>query len=227
MNKRWVQPVEQLAITALESNTRILGVTSPTHSDSSSELASSIAGTFASSGSRTILVDLSQPVQESSTPPPWLPGDGGIGQSIRSTPTGFDLLQAAPTPESRLLFSNAALYRRTFSEELRHYNSIVVEMPPLIDGVLTSVNPVGPALACDSVLMMCTTGRTTREQLQAAIEPLRAAGVKLSGIIMNDDAAPSLAEEFAREARRLRVVSPALADWLERKILSWKLLAER
>lgn len=227
MKQLWSKPVEQIAFTALETKTRVLGVTSPTHVDAVSDFAVAMAGTLAASGSRTILVDLTQPVQDNVGVPPWLPGEGGIGQSIRPASGGYDILQAIPTPETRLLFSNAELYRRTLSDELRHYTSVVLEMPPVIDGVMTSINPIGPALVCDSVIMMCTTNRTTREEIESALEPLRSAGAKLSGIVMNDDALPTLAEELAREARRLRLISPALADWLERKILASTLLNSR
>lgn len=227
MKQLWANSVEQIAFTALENKTRVLGITSPTHGDNVADLAAAMAGTLASSGSRTILIDLSQPVQLAAAAPAWLPGDSGTGQSIRPTAAGFDLLQATPTAETRLLFSNADLYRRMFSEELRHYNSIVIEMPPVMDGVMASINPVGPSLACDSVIMMCTTGQTTRDQMLAAVAPLRAAGAKLTGIVMNDSGLPTLAEELAREVRRLRPIAPALADWLEKKILSWELLNSR
>lgn len=227
MKKPWSKHVEQIVFSTLESKTRVLGVTSPSGEDNVADLSIAMAGTLASAGSRTILVDLSQPIRESVVPPPWLPGDGGIGQSVRPSAHGYDVLQAAPTPDTRLLFSNAELYRRTFAEELRHYTSIVIEMPPVLNGVLEQVNPIGPALACESVMMMCTAGHTAKEQLQAALAPLRSAGIALSGVVMDESASPTLAEELAREARRLRAISPALADWLERKLLSWTLLQGR
>lgn len=224
MNKLWAKPIEQVAFTALENKTRVIGLTGATHTDRVSELAVALAGTLASSGSRTVLIDLSQPVQDGSAPPQWVPGDGGIGQSIRPTASGFDLLLAAPTPETRLLFSNAELYRRAFGDELHNYSSIVLEMPPVVDGVMATINPVGPALACDQVIMMCTTSRSTRDELKAAVQPLRSAGVKLSGVVMDDEAMPSLADEIAREIRRLRVISPAFAEWLEQRVRSLSLL---
>lgn len=227
MKKLWSQPVEQIVFTALEHKTRVIGVTSPTHADSVADLTATMAATFAASGSRTILVDLSQPVLDGASTPPWVPGDGGIGQSIQPTAGGFDLLQAYPTAETRLLFSNADLYRRTFEQELRHYSSILIELPPVINGVMTSINPVGPALACDGVLLMCTTGRSSRSELQGAVDPLKDAGVKLAGIIMNDSTMPTLADELVREARRLRILSPAFSDWLERRLKSISLLNSR
>lgn len=227
MKKLWSQPVEQIVFTALEHKTRVIGVTGPTHAEAVADLTATMAATFAASGSRTILIDLSQPVQDGSKSPPWVPGDGGIGQSIQPTPGGFDVLQASPTAETRLLFSNADLYRRTFEQELRHYTSILIELPPVINGVMTGINPVGPALACDGVILMCTTGRSSRDELQGAVDPLKEAGVKLAGVVMNDSVMPTLADELVREARRLRFISPALSDWLERWLKSISLLNSR
>lgn len=227
MAKSWSKPIEQIALTLLETQTRVVGFTSPTADVAVGTVCASMAGTLAAFGSRTLLVDLSKPVVASTLTPPWLPGEGGIGQSIRQAREGFDVLEAAPTPETRLLFSNAELIRRMLSDELRPYGSILVEMPPVLDGEGNTINPVGPALACDSVIMMCSTGRTTKDQIQQAVDPLRSAGVKLGGVIMDDRNRPTLAEEMAQEVRRISAISPAFAEWLVRRIMSSSLLNGR
>jgi hypothetical protein len=147
----------------------------------------------------------------------WRPGEGGAGQSITRDPRGFDRLVARFSPDARYLFNNVERLRRALGEDLAHYQAIIVDMPPVPANDVERVNGAAASAACDAVLLVCMSGRVSRNELNDCMDALANAQAKILGTILNDMQNPTLGAELAREARKMRRFFPRMANWLERK----------
>ncbi|MCB1772200.1 MAG: CpsD/CapB family tyrosine-protein kinase [Gammaproteobacteria bacterium] len=106
----------------------------------------------------------------------------------------------------------------------KEFDTILVDTSPI--NAINGANLPGEraAAACDGSVLLVLSGRTTETMAEATAKKLLAAGANLLGIVMNDREQPSLLTEMIREIDRLRPMLPAVADWLQRKVLSTPLL---
>ena len=214
----WLRPVEQIVLPALDGKIRVLGITAPHHGVGVSALSAATARTLARSGSKVLLLDFTQSVKADAPTATWAPGEGNAASRVRKHPSGYDVLTAEPTPETRFLFNNGKRLRRTLFEDLSEYAVIVTDLPPLVEDRTDHLNAIAVALACDQVIMVCANGRTPRAAARAATEAARNAGVRLTGAVWNDFGTPKLGLDMARSARRLFWFLPPLGRLLERRL---------
>lgn len=213
----WIFQVEQIAMTATRRQTRMLGLVGVETGAGVTKIAELMATSFAKSQRHTLLLDLRSPVDFSDAPvDSWTPGKPEIARYVTHDPRGFHRLRPTPTPTSRPLFNNVELMRKCVESDLQRYEQIVVDLPNLSDSGADGVNPIGPAVACDAVLLVCMTGRTSRAQATRSVERLQTAGASVAGSILNDEENVSLGGDIATFARRIRWLSPAFARRLER-----------
>lgn len=178
--------LEQIMLAAAESKARVLGFLSPDRGAGVSTLCRLLAGGFVGAGIRTLLVDLTQEaVEENDRRPVWLPNLTPTSL-IEADPAGYDVIQAPPTWQSRALFNNIDTLRRMFDQDLREFETIIVDLSSVLDRRENIINPVSVARACDAVIMVCVTGRTTQDQIKQTLTELDSAGVQLSATILND-----------------------------------------
>lgn len=220
MRQSWIRPIEQVVLPALEGKLRVLGITSPDHGAGVTSVAQAAAETIARSGIRVLLLDLTQVTEAAGGWHGWIPGASGARESARPNPSGYDMLVAHPSAETRFLFNDGKRLRLALTDELAEYAVIIVDMPPLLDASSQIINPVAAALACDKVLMVYAKGLTKRVDMTAASDLARASGIKLEGLIFNELGQPSLAKELSAKIRRLAPLWPSLVGWLDRKIQS-------
>lgn len=178
--------VEQIMLATAESKARLLGVLSPNSGAGVSTLCRMVAGGFASAGMRTLLVDLTKNAVETDEQGPVWRSDLTATALVETVPAGYDLIQAPPTPQSRALFNNIDTLRRMFAEDLSDYKMIIIDLSAVLDPREDLINPVSVARACDAVIMVCVTGRTTQEDVRRTVSALESAGVQLAGTVLND-----------------------------------------
>ena len=216
MLQSWVRPVEQIVLPALESRIRVLGFTAPSAGAGVSTLAAAAAETLARSGIKVLLLDLTRPATDDSSPTGWIPGDGGARELVTRAAAGYDVLTAEPHADSRFLFNNSMRLRQTLAGDLASYATIIIDLPPLLATDAHSINPVAAALLCDSVMLVCANGRTSRAGVRAAVQLAKTSGVKLAGTVFNDYGAQPLAAEIAQSVQRRLRFAPGLAARLAR-----------
>jgi Mrp family chromosome partitioning ATPase len=216
----WTREVDRIALAVRQGGLRVVGVTSPDHKSGVSALAFSLAMTIALSGTSTLIVDLTAGPDDDAKDIIWRPGLGGAGQAIMRRADGIDVLRARFDGNTRFLFNNVEQLRRAFDDDLKQYQAIVIDLPPVCAGEATHISGVAAAAACDGVILVCVGGRIRREALTMGTVSLQSAGAKICGTVVNDVECPTLGAEFAREARRLRRFSPRISSWLERKALA-------
>jgi Mrp family chromosome partitioning ATPase len=208
--QEWLRPVEQLLLSG-SAHGRVMGIASADPGSGVSSLARMCAEVLARSGRNTVLVDLSRPVEETRVEPDWVPGGKRALQAVQHAPSGFDLLPAAARSETRFLFNNVELLRQSLNEELGRYQSVIVDLPPILSSRTDLLNAVAGAVACDSCVLVCVSRQLTRARLASAARLLTAAGAKVAGTVMNDVLNPSLEMELARHAQFLGGFFPRLA----------------
>ena len=215
----WIRPVEKIVLPALENRIRILGFTAPKSGAGVSTLCRAAAETLARSGAKVLLLDLTTTAgcaADERNAKGWVPGESGMGELVTHHADGYDVLVARPQQTTRFLFNNSRRMRLTMAEELSGYAAIVVDLPPLLDADAGLINPVAAALLCDTVLLVCAKGQSSREDIRAAVDQAKLAGVKLSGTIFNEFGAKSLADQISHSIRHRLGFVPMLAGRLER-----------
>jgi Mrp family chromosome partitioning ATPase len=222
----WLRPIEEIMLAAVDSKVRVLGVLSPEAGAGVSTACRMLAESHCRSGAKTLLVDLTQTVQQAETDGAWAPGDGAA-QLIQVQASGVDLLAVRPTAETRPAFNNVDVMRRMFKDELAAYEAIIVDLPPVLNRREDLINPLAAARACDAVIMVCMIGLIKQHEVEETLSVLRTAGVQLGGTVLNDMRNPTLGAEMAAAARRIARLSPKLAAWLQKKLLASSFLNHR
>lgn len=218
MRQTWIRPIEQIVLPALEGKLRILGFTSPGHGAGVTSICQAAAETIARSGVKVLLLDLTQASEATGRVPGWVPGLSAAREQAHRHESGFDILTAQPSPETRFLFNDGKRLRLALAAELADYAVVIVDLPPLLDASAEIVNPVAAALACDQVLLVCANALTRRPEARSAVALARASGIKLSGTVFNDLGRPGLVEEIATSLAHWTRFWPALSIRLDRLI---------
>jgi hypothetical protein len=188
-----------------------------------STVARSTAEVFARSGFKTLLVDLTPPIQSTCDRPYW-PGGGDLRKCITCRNGASDRLIARPTPSTRSTLNNVEAVRKAFTVELAEYSQVVIDMPAILDVDEHLINPLAAAAACDAVLLVCLTGGLTEERLTRALDLTRAAGANVTGTVLNDKDHFTVGADLARAGKRLFGWTPRVSHWIERRTLESEFL---
>lgn len=182
----WLRPVEHVVLAARKANLRFIGITSPHMGSGVSTLAREVAENYSRSGIRTLLINFTEPVGDVASHPNWVPGQNAPLKLIRMLPGGCDQLTCFPTRETRFLFNNAQLLRRTLENEFDQYAAVILDLPPLLAKQSNLLNGLATATTCDAVCIVCRPGVNTHDELTTISDMLNAAHITLFGIVLND-----------------------------------------
>jgi Mrp family chromosome partitioning ATPase len=217
----WQEEVQRIRLATFGRGIRIVGLMSPRANSGVTTICHALAAVTASSGLKTLLVDLSGAPLENGDPPPlWLPGTGGAAVAVPHGPLAYDNLRAQYTPETRNLFNNSAQLRRTLMDELSEYAAIVVDLAPLTAQYPGAIDGMSAAVACGTVYLVCVTGHVTKTEVADGVNRLHAASVEVLGFILNDVDNPTLGSELARQVLRFHKFAPDFTSRLAGKLLT-------
>jgi hypothetical protein len=194
MFESWVRPVEQIVLSTIGADQRILGFTAPESGSGVSALSNATAELFGRSGFKTLMVDLTTPVKDSFVHRSWIPTLEDPNAFISSRDgRKFDTLVAQPTASSQFAFNNVAAFRKEL-DKLESYDRIVIDLSPIDTTITNMINPCAAAAVCDAVFVICVKGRVTRQRLCRALDLIRAAGGNVVGTVLNEvgDATPGV-----------------------------------
>lgn len=170
---------------------RAIVVTSPLPGDGKSFTAANLALTIAASGRRVVLVDgdLRRPMIASLFE---LPNDAGLSDVLAGRVAAADVLQpadptyplevlaAGPVPPNPSEILGSERMRQLIAE-LGKDALVIIDSPP----VLPVTDAAVLSTRADGALLVVSTGRTTFDQLEAALELLDKARAKPLGIVLN------------------------------------------
>ena len=192
----WQRSIEQIALR--NRRYRILGLTSARRGAGVSVISRLLARTLATSGSNTILVDLSHP-QGGAAPEISAAPVGSLRAFITPSAHGFDLL-AGTTPEVHRAATNLLALRELLMHDLSKYQHIILDFPPILDDDQTGFSTVLAATICDGLLLVGAVGKDKRAELVEALSLLRSSGTTISGVVSNE----GIDERRGRRARAER-----------------------
>ena len=201
----WTRQIEQAMLAIINANLRIVGITSPESGAGVSVVSRLLAASFGRAGRKTLLVSLSRPVTSSSNA--WSPGQSKASDFITTDIHGFDVLDCAPTRQTRARFNHADQIREVFGDELKQYDMVLVDLPPINELSGDTINSVAASVACDAVVMVCAIGDTSRPDLRRAQKLLRQAGAQVLGSITNRPVDRALEEVPAWLAKALAILT--------------------
>jgi Mrp family chromosome partitioning ATPase len=218
MMDKWVRPAEDVALALTTAGVRVVGVTAPVAGSGVSTLARMIARSLTQAKLRTLVLDLSGPVRADANGSAWAPGAGGAGQMTRRHESGFDLLVANPTPETRAIFNNSTLLKAALSEEFAQYAAVVIDLPAVLPDRDDVINPCGVALSCQALLLICPKWKVRRDEVKEAHARLASVGAQVTGVVFNNFGEEPTFEEIAGLLQRSKWIPSRVSNWAARKL---------
>lgn len=180
----WKESAVRAIAFAEARSTKILGVTGIIKGVGNSNITTAIAQTYSDYGQQTLLLDANDANIDENTEAPktkllnLTESTAPIGKHLRY----LDLSRTAFT-----LPQETEYFRSIFQIALEYYHTIVIDLPPIVtkSGQPTAAN-LAIGAACDAVLLVCETGRTTRAQIQQGLASSKISGIKIEGLLLND-----------------------------------------
>ena len=206
-------PIEAIYQQTVALGAAIVGLAGVSRDSGVSSLARALARRAAAGGQRALLIDASSSLISQSPE-----------RSPRATDDGYFHLDLRPSPAERLPLREVSRLRKLFSDSMRDFDFIVVDMPPVLCGAEFPLPATIVANACDATMLVCMTGQMTNVDLQQALRTLKGANTDPCGVIVNHREQPTLGAEIAREAERIRPITPALADRVQQRMAVSKFL---
>jgi Mrp family chromosome partitioning ATPase len=184
----WQRCIEQIVLANQQE--KLLGFTSARRGAGVSLTSRLTAMTIASAGTKTLLVDMSDPgslvVRHDNRPP--LAKD--LREHIVSTEHGYDLLPGRHDVE-RLAFARLPRLREMLLTEFMDYKQVVIDLPPILEALGGGFNTITAAAICDRLLLVCTVGTERRSEVVGVVSLLRSSGITLSGVVSNEHSQPA------------------------------------
>jgi Mrp family chromosome partitioning ATPase len=172
----WLRTIEQIALACIREN-RIIGVTAPHSVAGVSTLSHAFAELVGSWGVKTLLMDLT--ASKLAMTRGWTPGIGNPKDFIEQGENGYDVIRVVGLAPSPVAAFN--LFR-----ELEEYRSIVLDLPAVLEYSAYTISPIIGAVSCDTVIIVCSRGGTSFDQLKKIIEVLQVGGAKIGGTVLNE-----------------------------------------
>jgi Mrp family chromosome partitioning ATPase len=180
----WKESTVRAIAFAESRGAKILGLSGIAEGVGSSAIAASIAKTYSDYGQRILLIDANDANISEYTEAP-KPKLLNLTQSATLLSRHLHYLDLSRTEFT--LPQQVDYFHSVFQIALEYYHVIVVDLPPVVSA---SGQPAASNLAigptCDSILMVCETGRTTRAQIQQGMASSNISGMKIEGILLND-----------------------------------------
>lgn len=221
-----LQEVEDIHTRTFGRGARTIGITAPREKSGVTTVAKSLATRCALSGQKSLLVDMSRsPNDKRVTDDHGLSDDTAQGQNIWRARGGYDVLPINPSGADKYRFRDARSLQEMLKTDLGQYEQVVVDLSPVPDPGLSSVPAGIGAAACDAVVLVCRTYAVTQTAVESAVKNLADNEAKIAGLVMNDQNAPTIAQEMLREMDRIRWLLPkGVREFIEKKIHDTKVL---
>jgi Mrp family chromosome partitioning ATPase len=178
MIDEWLRPVEQVMLSSPIRGARTIGFVAPSPGAGVSTLCRMAAELTGRSGSRTLLVDLSAPLDTEHAEAPW--------SDTTTTVSGFDVVRSIGGRTTALRFNRSDWFRDVLIRHFAGHDKIIVDLPPLLAAERDHINPAAAAAACDVVVLLAPRGSLSPAEVEDAADLLRSAGANIAGTVLND-----------------------------------------
>lgn len=179
----WKQSAVKTVAFAQSNDVHILGIMGVGKNSGAEDISISIAHTYAGFGQRVLFIDASKKldVKDAEIQVATFANLLEIRQEITNNVHYVDLRNSSEISASKTYFE------ATFKAALEHYDTIVVNIP---ETDLQNEEPAPYAIAigaaCNSVFLVCVTGRTKKNEIQQILEGCKVSDTHVGGILLND-----------------------------------------
>lgn len=219
-----IRAAEETTLALRQAKARTIAFAAPVPGSGVSAFAALTAGVLARSGQPTLLIDISRTAQDPAGEEAWIPGQGEAKIRAARAQADFAQLTVRAGPEVQFLFDNVEWFRNMLDNDLSSYEYIVLDLAPLFDRPMDTVNPFAAAAACDALVLVCRRGGITKARLTNAVDMARKTGCRPFGIVMIQGGYTSVGEEIARSAGKLFFFAPWLAKRIGRRVRASEIL---
>ncbi len=178
-----------LQFISLDTDTRIIQVTSPLSGDGKTTTAANLAVVFAQAGLSVILIDadLRKPRLHEVFA---VPGDRGLTdallgegyqQLVHRVFDNLDLMTAGTIPPNPSEMLGSRQMRSLLESLSEAYEIVVVDSAP----VLPVTDSVALSAAVQGVLLVCSSGRTSTKQVRSSLAQLQRVQAPVLGTVLN------------------------------------------
>jgi hypothetical protein len=222
MSEHWLMSAERIAHLAAVNGASTIGVISIDGDAGVSTLSRQICHVLSGGESKALLIDLGGPVLNATTGTIDAGESAPVWERKETGDRGYAEMVARPTTATRFIFNDVASLQRVWRDELRSHAKLVVDLPAALHQRDDLLSPLAAAASCDAVFLVCLQGRTAGPRLAEAVALLRAARVKLAGIIVNGrDYSP---DEIAAQPAPAAVARDVPEAWVGHGLLraAWR-----
>jgi protein-tyrosine kinase len=208
--------LEDIYIQTLGAKVSTLAITAAQSGEGVSTLAYALARRAAADARKTLLVDFNR--GRPSVGPrlaiasrQWSPGDPSALQMIEPLSNiGLSILPAPIGDAVELRSRDTEALHDCFKKWRREFDCIIADTSPLTVRSPENFPPENVCAACDGTVLLVLTGQTSEIKVLEARDRLKTTNAHLIGAVLNDQYAPSLADELVRETWRLNNVVPGM-----------------
>ena len=184
----WAKSLVKAVAFADSHPARIIGITGIRSKIGAGHIAHEFARTYSQYGNNVLFVDATGPnLNEEIT----VSADHIFDLASLSSAETKNLFHIKLANQGFVYPANSEFFRNAFEGALENFNAIVVNLPSV------EANTGRPAqaflkigAACQSVFLVCVTGRTTQVEIRQCMASCKINGTRLDGIFLNDSQMP-------------------------------------
>ncbi|NVD06709.1 CpsD/CapB family tyrosine-protein kinase [Vibrio sp. JPW-9-11-11] len=223
--------IEQIYLAAEMAQCRSLCITACHSGDGVTSIVSALAERYLLAGHKTLVVDLNtfHPAFECiDIAPNSSPSDQQVGRLIEHAVT-HQLFTGLTVPNNQpalLAYKDPGQLNQIIEEWLTQFDRVICDTSPLLQVNRSNIPAQVVASACDHTALVVMGGKTSRGQLEKAVQMLSSERISLLGSVLNLQQQATLAEEMVRELNRLRFIPKAWREKWANKILTNEFLVQ-
>jgi len=187
----WTKSLTRAIAFAEARQAKVIGVSGVSSDAGTSVVAEGLAQIYSEFDRRILLVDASTVTLSRDVVPSaeTVPDLSALSTAVTNKYSRVDLSDPRMT-----LPPNSEFFRYVFELALTQFEAIVVDLPSAAGEAgrpAPAFLAVGPA--CNSLFLVCVTGRTTRSEVQQCLASCKISGANVEGILLNDFRLPASA----------------------------------
>ncbi|MDX1736854.1 MAG: hypothetical protein R3261_01360 [Alphaproteobacteria bacterium] len=215
--------VAQLYRQTISQGLKVIAIASMESGEGTTLLARTLAERSASTGQKTLLVDINiaNPQLDqiySISRQDWHPGDLSNLPVQKTGVENLHVLASPTTNASRWEFRDLGHLSKLIETLRGEFDQVIFDTSPLGRCNQWNIPSDGLCSCTDGTLLCVLTGVTSENKIRDAVALLKTVNARLHGAVLNDRYAPSLLAELIRETARLERLFPRISAKL-RKLL--------
>jgi Mrp family chromosome partitioning ATPase len=213
-----LEHLEKIDYATFNKEEQVVALASPYHNQGVSTLSKQLAKRSIDMGKSTLLVqfDNRSAVEKTDRDIIWLLGEPLKGKILEED--GYNRLTIGASDEDSLRWSDLETIEKFLNLLRQYFERIIIDLPPLIERATTEISPIPLAAKADSLVIISLSASLSSGEAKELVNILKLAHVTIAGIIINDRDYPTVGNELARQADKLKARFPRFAAKFAQKV---------